>query len=81
MDENKNIKKISDEEMNNVSGGRWNDGEYYISDDCIGCGTCESDCPTGSIECRGDYYVIDTDSCIECGTCEDLCPVGAIRRR
>ena len=46
---------------------------YVISDECVSCGTCESECPQGD-----DHYVIDADSCMDCGTCADACPTGAI---
>ena len=32
---------------------------YVISDECVSCGTCESECPAGAIS-QGDVnYVID----------------------
>lgn len=51
---------------------------YVISDDCIMCGTCASECPCGVISEGDGKYVIDPDGCVECGTCEAACPVGAI---
>jgi NAD-dependent dihydropyrimidine dehydrogenase PreA subunit len=50
---------------------------YKITDDCIACGTCLSECPTGAIS-EGDIYVIDADLCIDCGVCADACPTEAI---
>jgi len=41
---------------------------YLIGDDCIACGTCIDECPSGAIS-EGDKYVIDPDLCTECGTC------------
>ena len=35
---------------------------YVISDECVSCGTCES----------------DADACLDCGTCADACPTEAI---
>ena len=49
---------------------------YVITDECLGCGTCMAECPTGAIA-EGDIYVIG-DACAECGACVDACPVGAI---
>ena len=46
---------------------------YYIKDDCIACGACEPECPTGAIS-PGDIYVIDADECIDCAACADVCP-------
>lgn len=51
---------------------------YVISDECVSCGTCESECPAGAISQGDEHYVIDADSCMECGTCADACPTGAI---
>ncbi|NLF80112.1 MAG: 4Fe-4S binding protein [Clostridia bacterium] len=49
---------------------------YVISDECLACGSCLSECPSGAIV-EGDIYKI-TDDCLECGACVDSCPVGAI---
>ena len=51
---------------------------YVISDDCVSCGTCEGECPTGAISQGENHYVIDPDVCADCGTCADACPTGAI---
>ncbi len=48
-----------------------------ISDECLACGTCQSQCPVDAIS-EGDIYSIDADTCIDCGACESVCPVGAI---
>ena len=50
---------------------------YVISEDCIACGSCISECPAEAIS-EGDIYSIDPDLCTECGTCADVCPSGAI---
>lgn len=50
---------------------------YVISDDCIACGTCIDECPSGAIS-EGAKYSIDPDACVDCGTCADVCPTGAI---
>lgn len=49
-----------------------------ISDECIMCGACASECPVDAIAEGDSKYVIDADKCIDCGACEDGCPVGAI---
>ena len=49
-----------------------------ISDECVSCGTCESECPAGAISQGDEHFVIDADTCVECGTCADACPMGAI---
>lgn len=48
-----------------------------ITDECLACGSCASECPSEAIK-EGDIYVIDQDACVECGACMDVCPVGAI---
>lgn len=50
---------------------------HVISEDCIACGSCISECPVEAIS-EGDIYVIDPDICTDCGTCADVCPSEAI---
>ncbi len=49
----------------------------FITDACIACGTCASECPVDCIK-EGDIYVIDADQCIDCGSCQEGCPAEAI---
>ena len=51
---------------------------YKISDSCISCGTCESECPVGAISQGDSQYEIDEATCISCGSSAGVCPVGAI---
>lgn len=48
-----------------------------ITEDCVACGTCQSECPVDAIS-EGDIYSIDAAACIDCGACEGACPTGAI---
>lgn len=50
-----------------------------INDECISCGSCESECPVNAISPGADHYVIDPATCIDCGACEPICPVEAIK--
>lgn len=54
---------------------------YFISDECINCGACESECPTECISAGDSKYVIDEDACIDCGSCASVCPTGATQPR
>ncbi len=50
---------------------------YKITDSCIACGACMSECPTEAIS-EGDIYKIDPEKCTDCATCVDACPSEAI---
>lgn len=50
---------------------------YKINDNCVSCGTCESECPVSAIS-AGTPYSIDPDTCVSCGSCAAVCPQEAI---
>ncbi|MCR4907640.1 MAG: 4Fe-4S binding protein [Lachnospiraceae bacterium] len=52
---------------------------HVISDECISCGSCASQCPVGAIHEGDGKFEVDTDACIDCGACESGCPVSAIK--
>jgi ferredoxin len=56
---------------------------YMITEDCIACGACESECPNEAISEGDEIYVIDPGKCTECvgfydeSQCAAICPVDA----
>ena len=54
---------------------------YKITDDCISCGSCESECPNEAISEGETIYIIDPEKCSECigahgsSQCAGICPV------
>lgn len=51
---------------------------HVISDACISCGACESECPVSAISEGDTQYNIDAATCIDCGACVEVCPADAI---
>ncbi len=54
---------------------------FFITDACIGCGSCVSVCPQGCIITDSVPYQIEQGHCLHCGNCMTACPVGAVVRR
>lgn len=54
---------------------------YFITENCIICGTCWEFCPTKSIVEYEWYYKIKSDTCVECGGCAKVCPNAAIIKK
>ena len=54
---------------------------YYITDACIGCGSCAAVCPQSCIITDNVPHVIEQEHCLHCGNCLEACPVGAVERR
>ncbi len=66
--------------------------QYFITDRCLGCGSCARVCPKDCITPTGEIisektgkrrFVIDNSKCIKCGACIQACPpkVSAIVRQ
>ena len=50
--------------------------QYFIGENCIGCGKCKRECPVGCIDGKPkERHVINQDKCIKCGTCFKACPL------
>ncbi len=53
----------------------------YITEACINCGACESECPNEAISQGDEIYAIDATRCTECvgfherEACQAVCPV------
>lgn len=51
---------------------------YTITDECVSCGACASECPVDAISEGDGKYVIDAATCTDCGSCSETCPTDAI---
>jgi ferredoxin len=55
-----------------------------ITEECISCGACISECPNDAISEGDEIYVINPDLCTECvgffdePQCVEVCPVDCI---
>ena len=54
---------------------------YFITDACIGCGSCAAVCPQSCIITDSMPHVIEQEHCLHCGNCLAACPAGAVERR
>jgi ferredoxin len=58
---------------------------YYITEECISCGACESECPNQAISEGDVIFIIDPNRCTECvgahesSQCTEVCPVDACK--
>lgn len=55
-----------------------------ITEDCISCGACETECPVNAISPGDDKYEINPNTCVECvghydsPQCQSECPTECI---
>ena len=54
---------------------------YFITNACIGCGSCLAVCPQSCIRTDTVPHVIEQEHCLHCGNCLGVCPAGAVERR
>ena len=53
---------------------------FFISDECVSCGTCYASCPQ-RIPFEGEnHYEIPQENCLHCGLCFENCPTQAIKK-
>jgi len=50
---------------------------YIITDDCIMCDACISECPVNAITAGDPKYIIDANLCTDDGACVEVCPTEA----
>lgn len=55
--------------------------EYFITEHCTGCRTCETVCPQACIDFTTTPAVIEQAHCLHCGNCKSVCPQNAVIRR
>jgi ferredoxin len=51
---------------------------HRITEECIVCGACLSECPVEAITEGDEINVINAAKCTDCGACVEVCPVDAI---
>ena len=54
---------------------------YFITEACIGCGSCGAVCPQSCIVTDSVPHVIQQEHCLHCGNCMAECPTGAVERK
>ncbi len=58
---------------------------YKITGDCIGCGSCEPECPNTAIIAGMANFEVDPEKCTECvgfydsPRCKQVCPVDSCK--
>ena len=74
-------KKPIQRESFTFGGAQSKERGYYITQDCIGCGRCLTQCPQDCIGITDQRAVIRQENCLHCGNCAEVCPAGAVIKR
>ncbi len=74
-------KKPIERDSFTFGGARSKASGYYITEDCISCGSCLVDCPQSCIDIMDSQAVIRQENCLHCGNCAVICPVSAVVKR
>lgn len=53
---------------------------HKITDDCVACGVCLTECPKSAIAEGDPIYTIDAAKCDDCASCVAVCPSEAIKK-
>lgn len=51
--------------------------KIYINDNCVKCGMCANNCPSGCIDFK--EKVVDNETCVKCLKCISICPKETIK--
>lgn len=71
-------KKPIERDSFSFGGAKHKASGYFVTDNCIGCGACQADCPQSCIDFSDRKAVIRQQNCLHCGNCAAVCPVGAV---
>jgi pyruvate ferredoxin oxidoreductase delta subunit len=68
------------EALFHLETGKWRYQRPIIEwKSCVGCGSCEIFCPTGSISSDTGHPFVDLMYCKGCGICCEVCRSGCIK--
>ena len=51
--------------------------KIYMDENCVSCGMCEKNCPSGCINAKDKK--VDNETCIKCFKCLSVCPENAMK--